>query len=196
MADRMYRKVKRVDDGLWSGIKKLFGGGKKKSQNIDSEYEEGDRIKFQRTNGKNATGIIQNVYWNDAEGDVDYGVQSSITLDDIVVPEENIIDSRIKDNTDDYARRERKRGYRELRYKDIVEIANEYLDNGYGHIDKYFKSEGLENVESGFLNEREETDFFEIWAFEGAGFTLDNPEGIIVYFDERGIESYCEVVVF
>lgn len=89
--NRLYRRNEPIQDGLWSGIKKLFGGGKKKNQNIDSEYEEGDRIKFQRTNGKNATGIIQNVYWNDAEGGVDYGVQSSITLDDIVVPEERII---------------------------------------------------------------------------------------------------------
>lgn len=90
--NRLYRKYEPVSDGLWSGIKKLFGGGKKKSgATYSSEYEEGDRIKFERTNGKKATGIVRNVYWNNTEGAVDYGVQSSVTLDDIVVPEEAIV---------------------------------------------------------------------------------------------------------
>ena len=88
--NRLYRKNEPIQDGLWSGIKKLFGGGKK-PQSVSGEYEQGDRICFQRANGKNATGIVQNVYWNSEDNAVDYGVQSSVTLDDIVVPEEAVI---------------------------------------------------------------------------------------------------------
>lgn len=197
MTDRMYRKVQRVDDGLFDGIKKLFGGGKKKRRkNSDPEHDVGDKIKFERRNGQNANGVIENVYYNEEDGGIDYGVCSTRSTDNIVVPEENVMDSRIKDNMSmgDYARTQRKRGYREMKYKDIVNEANDYLVKGYGHINKFFKSEGLENVESGFLNEEEQTDFFEIWAFEDAGFTLNDPEGIIVYFDKNGNESYCEVL--
>lgn len=87
--NRLYRRNEQIQDGLWSGIKRLFG--RKKGQNFESEYKEGDRIKFQRSNGQKATGIVENVYWNNEDGAVDYGVQSSITLDDIVVQEESII---------------------------------------------------------------------------------------------------------
>lgn len=92
--NRLYRKSEPIQDGIWSGLKRLFG--KKKKQNFDSEYKEGDRIKFQRSNGQKATGIVENVYWNNEDGAVDYGVQSSITLDDIVVQEEAIVEDSHK----------------------------------------------------------------------------------------------------
>jgi hypothetical protein len=94
MADRMYRKVQRVDDGLFDGIKKLFGGGKKKRRkNSDPEHDVGDKIKFERRNGQNANGVIENVYYNEEDGGIDYGVRSTRSTDNIVVPEENVMDS-------------------------------------------------------------------------------------------------------
>lgn len=94
---RMYR-MNQVQDGLWDGIKRFFGGGNRQveSRDVETDYEQGDRIRFQRQNGQKATGIVENVYWNEDEQDVDYGVKSSITLDNVVVPEENIIDSKNK----------------------------------------------------------------------------------------------------
>jgi len=95
---RMYRiSDNRVDDGLWSGIKKLFGG-----RNDEAEYEVGDKIKFERKSGQNANGVIENVYHNEEEGGIDYGVRSTRSADNIVVPEENIVDSRqVSDGLDE-----------------------------------------------------------------------------------------------
>lgn len=86
-----YQSHQPIQDGLWSGIKKLFGGGKRRG--LDAEYEVGDKIKFERRNGQNANGVIENVYYNDEEGGIDYGVRSTRSTDNIVVPQENIIDS-------------------------------------------------------------------------------------------------------
>ena len=92
---RMYRMSENhVNDGLWDGIKRFFNGDgnrKVESREINTDYEQGDRIRFQRANGQKATGIVENVYWNEDENSIDYGVHSSITLDNVVVPEENII---------------------------------------------------------------------------------------------------------
>lgn len=93
MTDRMYRKVQRVDDGLFDGIKKLFGGKKKRRKNSDLEHNVGDKIKFERRNGQNANGVIENIYYNEEDGGIDYGVRSTRSTDNIVVPEENIVDS-------------------------------------------------------------------------------------------------------
>ena len=97
---RMYR-MNQVQDGLWDGIKRFFGGGNRQveSRDVETDYEQGDRIRFRRQNGQKATGIIENVYWNEDEQAVDYGVHSSITLDNVVVPEENVIgDSKNNNN--------------------------------------------------------------------------------------------------
>jgi hypothetical protein len=53
----------------------------------------GDKIKFERRNGQNANGVIENVYYNEEDGGIDYGVRSTRSTDNIVVPEENIVDS-------------------------------------------------------------------------------------------------------
>ena len=98
MADRMYRMTQRVDDGLRDVIKSIFGGGKKKrKKNSDPEHEVGDKIKFERRNGQNANGVIENVYYNEEDGGIDYGVRSTRSTDNIVVPEENIVDSHAVD---------------------------------------------------------------------------------------------------
>ncbi len=97
---RMYR-MNQVQDGLWDGIKRFFGGGNRQveSRDVETDYEQGDRIRFRRQNGQKATGIVENVYWNEDEQAVDYGVHSSITLDNVVVPEENVIgDSKDNNN--------------------------------------------------------------------------------------------------
>ena len=95
---RMYRMSEnQIKDGFWDGVKRFFNGGgnrKVESREIDTDYEQGDRIRFQRANGQKATGVVENVYWNEDENSIDYGVHSSITLDNVVVPEENIIDSK------------------------------------------------------------------------------------------------------
>lgn len=87
---RMYRMSDtQINDGLWSGIKKFFSG--KSRDDNDPEYSVGDKIKFERRNGQNASGVIENVYRNEEDGGVDYGVRSTRSTDNIVVPEESII---------------------------------------------------------------------------------------------------------
>ena len=81
----------QISDGrFWNNVKRLFGGGR----NNDPEYEVGDKIKFERKSGQNANGVIENVYHNEEEGGIDYGVRSTRSADNIVVPEESIVDNR------------------------------------------------------------------------------------------------------
>lgn len=99
--NRLYRKTDyyKVEDGLFSGLRKLFGRDKKERRDFKSNYNVGDRIKFERQDGRNATGVVESVYYNNQDNAVDYGVHTSGTLDNIVVPEENIesiIDSKIR----------------------------------------------------------------------------------------------------
>ena len=95
--DRMYRiSNNKVQDGFWDGLKRFFKGEEKverKKGRYNPEYEAGDKIKFQRQNGQDANGLITNVYQNMEEGGIDYGVKTSKSVDNVVVPEENIIDS-------------------------------------------------------------------------------------------------------
>jgi hypothetical protein len=86
---RMYRvsDSSRVEDGLLDGLKKLlFGGGKEKTV-----YSKGDRIKFERENGQKASGIILGALVELNDKSICYAVQSSVTLDPIVVSEDSII---------------------------------------------------------------------------------------------------------
>jgi len=86
---RMYRvsDSSRVEDGLLDGLKKLlFGGGKEKTA-----YSKGDRIKFERENGQRASGIILGALVDLNDKSICYAVQSSATLDPVVVDEDNII---------------------------------------------------------------------------------------------------------
>lgn len=114
--NRMYRiSDNKVQDGLWDGIKRFFGGSDKpkeqrKKGKYNPEYEAGDTIKFKRQNGQSANGLVTNVYQNMEEGGIDYGVKTSKSVDNVVVPEENIIDSvdlakrrmyRVSDNSED-----------------------------------------------------------------------------------------------
>jgi hypothetical protein len=81
----------QISDGLWSGIKKFFSGNSR--EGAEPEYEVGDKIKFERRSGQNANGVIENVYKNEEDGGIDYGVRSTRSTDNIVVPEESIIDN-------------------------------------------------------------------------------------------------------
>ena len=98
--NRMYRiSDNKVQDGLWDSIKRLFKGEDKKKVErgkgrYNPEHEAGDTIKFKRQNGQTANGLVANVYQNMEEGGIDYGVKTSKSVDNVVVPEENIIDSR------------------------------------------------------------------------------------------------------
>lgn len=85
----MYRvsDSSRVEDGLLDGLKKLlFGGGKEKTA-----YSKGDRIKFERENGQRASGIILGALVDLNDKSICYAVQSSATLDPVVVDEDSII---------------------------------------------------------------------------------------------------------
>lgn len=95
--NRMYRTQERDDDGLWDGIKRLFGGGKdsdKKNRNV--EPEKGDEIVFKRASGSKDYGTVESVFKNMTDKGRDYGVKVKGSKDNIVVPGENV--EEVKDD--------------------------------------------------------------------------------------------------
>lgn len=99
--NRMYRiSDNKIEDGFWNGVKRvLFGGGNdNRRDGSRTKHRQGDRIRFERSNGKKASGTIENIYKNEEDGGIDYGVRSSITLENIVVPDENVLEDSKQNN--------------------------------------------------------------------------------------------------
>ena len=93
----MYRTQQRLDDGLWEGIKRLFGGGDKdkgRTRDRDAEPEKGDEIVFERASGSKDYDTVESVFKNLTDKGRDYGVKVKGSKDNIVVPEENVQEVR------------------------------------------------------------------------------------------------------